>query len=214
MGGKGRPEEIKARIAQIEKEIEMATSDYDKEKAQERLAKLSGGVAVINVGAATEVEMKELVERAKDAVEATKAAVEEGILPGGGVALLVAMSKLDEVEKKLASDEEKVGVHIVRKALAAPLRRLAANAGADEGFVVNEILAAIKRGKTDWGYNVVTGQFGSMYEAGIIDPAKVTISALKNAISVAVMVLTTEAMVADIPEKEDKKAAPEAGPEY
>lgn len=205
VGGRGEKSAISARIANIKKEIERITSDYDKEKLQERLAKLSGGVAIINVGAATEVELKEKQERVKDAVEATKAAAEEGILPGGGVAFLKAISALDKIKPE--TEEEKIGVNIVRYALEQPIRWLAKNAGADDGYVVNKIIEAGKNGQSDFGYNALTGEFESMSKAGILDPLKVSRSALENAISVGMMVLTTEVMIADLPEKEDNKPA-------
>ena len=203
VGGKGDLTAIKARIAQIEKEIEKATSDYDREKLEERLAKLSGGVAIINVGAATEVELKELQERVKDAVEATKAAAEEGILPGGGVALLRARQALDKLE--LDDPEEKIGVDIVRYALEQPVRWLARNAGEDEGYVVSKVEEALAKGKTDFGFNALTGKFESMISAGVLDPLKVTRSAVENAASVGAMVLTTEVMITDLPEEKEEK---------
>jgi chaperonin GroEL len=200
IGGKGTKTAIQARIAAIKKEIERTTSDFDKEKLQERLAKLSGGVAVINVGAATEIELKETQERVKDAVEATKAAVAEGIVPGGGVALLRAVKVLDAV--KTSNDDEKVGLDILRFALKQPVRLLAENSGADAGWVVRKVEEA----KADFGFNTLTMEFGSMLQQGILDPAKVTRSALQNAASVAGMILTTEALICDKPEKE--KPAP------
>ncbi len=203
VGGKGDPAAIKARIGQIKTEIEKATSDYDREKLEERLAKLAGGVAVINVGAATEVELKELQKRVEDAVEATKAAAEEGILPGGGVALLLARRALEQLE--LEDPEEKIGVDIIRHALEQPVRWLARNAGEDEGYVVSKIEEALAKGKTDFGYNALTGKFESMIDAGILDPAKVTRSALENAASIGAMVLTTEVMITDLPEEKEEK---------
>ncbi len=203
VGGRGSKSAIKGRIAQIESEIKRTTSDYDREKLEERLAKLAGGVAVINVGAATEVELKEKQERVKDAVEATKAAVEEGILPGGGIALLRASKVLDRVE--VENEEEKVGVEIVRYALDQPLRWLAKNSGKDEGYVVSKVAEAIEEGKSDFGFNALTGKFESLITAGILDPLKVTRSALENAVSIGSMVLTTEVMVTDLPEKEEDK---------
>jgi len=200
IGGKGTKTAIQARIAAIKKEIERTTSDFDKEKLQERLAKLSGGVAVINVGAATEIELKETQERVKDAVEATKAAVAEGIVPGGGVALLRAVKVLDAV--KTSNDDEKVGLDILRFALKQPVRLLAENSGADAGWVVRKVEEA----KADFGFNTLTMEFSSMLQQGILDPAKVTRSALQNAASVAGMILTTEALICDKPEKE--KPAP------
>ncbi|MFH1705854.1 MAG: chaperonin GroEL [Patescibacteria group bacterium] len=203
VGGMGTKSAIKARIAQIESEIKRTTSDYDREKLEERLAKLAGGVAVINVGAATEVELKEKQERVKDAVEATKAAVEEGILPGGGIALIKASKVLDQV--KVENEEEKVGVEIVRFALDQPLRWLAKNSGKDEGYVVSKVTEALEEGKADFGFNALTGKFESLIAAGVLDPLKVTRSALENAVSIGSMVLTTEVMITDLPEKEDNK---------
>jgi chaperonin GroEL len=199
IGGKGSVSEIKARITLLRRQIEESDSEFDKEKLGERLAKLSGGVAQINVGAATEVELNEKKERVKDAVGATKAAVDEGIVPGGGVAFLKSMKVLDKVE--VENEDERVGVDIVRHALEQPLRWLAKNAGEDDGYVIRKVLDA-KDG--DFGYNALTGKFGSMTKFGIIDPLKVTRSALQNAASVAMMVLTTEGLITDIPEKEDK----------
>ena len=202
IGGKGEKSAINARIVSIRKQIEATDSDFDREKFEERLAKLSGGVAQINVGAATEIELNEKKERVKDAVGATKAAVEEGIVPGGGVALLRARKALD----KLTTDEEdeKIGVDIVREALEQPIRWLARNSGEDDGYVLKKIEAA---SDSDYGFNALTGEFGSMTKAGILDPLKVTRTALQNAASVAMMVLTTEGLVTDIPEEK----APPAG---
>lgn len=202
VGGMGQKPAIKARIAQIENEIKKSTSDYDKEKLQERLAKLAGGVAVISVGAATEVELKEKQERVKDAVGATKAAAEEGVLPGGGIALLRASKVLDQVVTD--NEEEKLGVEIIRYALDQPLRWLAKNAGKEEGYVVSKVSEAIESGELDFGFNALTGEFESLLDAGILDPLKVTRSALENAISIGSMVLTTEVLITDLPEKEDK----------
>jgi len=210
IGGKGNPEKIKARIAQIRRQIEETTSEFDKEKLQERLAKLAGGVAVINVGAATEVEMKEKKERVNDAVSATKAALEEGIVAGGGVTLLQARKVLLELKKKMELDEEKTGVDIVYKALAEPIRMIAKNAGADSGWVLKKIEEAKDN---DYGFNALTLEFGSMYKQGIVDPAKVVRSALENAASVATMILTTEALVTDIPEKKENSSSTPAMPE-
>ena len=198
IGGKGDKKSIEARIASLKKEISVTDSDFDKEKLQERLAKLSGGVAVINVGAATEVELKDTQERVKDAVEATKAAVEEGIVPGGGVALLRAIKALDAV--KTDNEDEKVGVDILRQALTQPVRLLAENSGADAGWVVKKV----EQGKGDFGFNALTMEFGSMLEQGILDPAKVTRTALENAASVASMILTTEALITDLKEEKEK----------
>ena len=210
IGGKGDSSKIKARVAQIRREIEESTSDFDKEKLQERLAKLSGGVAVINVGAATEVEMKEKKERVNDAVAATKAALEEGIVAGGGVALLQARSSLVGLKKKMEFEEEKTGVDIVYRSLAEPLKMIAANSGADAGWVLRKVEEA--KG-SDYGFDALTLEFGSMLKRGIIDPAKVVRSALENAASVATMVLTTEALITDIQEKDKTPAAPQM-PEY
>ena len=201
IGGKGTKAAISARIASIKKEIDRTDSDFDKEKLQERLAKLSGGVAVINVGAATEIELKETQERVKDAVEATKAAIEEGIIPGGGVSLLRAIKVLDTV--KPANDDEKVGLDILHYALRQPVRLLAENSGADAGWVVKKI----EEGRADFGFNTLTMEFGSMLSMGILDPAKVTRTALQNAASVASMILTTECLITDLPSKDDKASS-------
>ena len=204
IGGKGSKKAINARVASIKQELDKTDSDFDQEKLQERLAKLAGGVAVINVGAATEIELKETQERVKDAVEATKAAIEEGIVPGGGVTLLRAIKVLKTV--KPANEDEKVGLDILKFALQQPVRLLAENSGADAGWVVKKVEA----GKKDFGFNALTMKFGSMLKEGILDPAKVTRSALQNAASVAGMILTTEALITDLPEKEEDKA-PAAG---
>ncbi|MBI5873024.1 MAG: chaperonin GroEL [Candidatus Omnitrophica bacterium] len=203
--GAGKTPAINARISQIKKQIADSDSDYDKEKLQERLAKLAGGVAVINVGAATETEMKEKKARVEDALHATRAAVQEGIVPGGGVALLRCISVLDSV--KITEDDEKVGVNIVRRALEEPLRQLTANAGVDGSVIVQRV----KSEKKNVGYDVNTDKFEDMLEAGIIDPTKVTRSALQNASSIAALLLTTEALVTDIPEK-DKPGMPPMPP--
>jgi chaperonin GroEL len=204
IGGKGAKKEIDARVTQIRKAIEKTTSDFDKEKLQERLAKLSGGVAVINVGAATEIEMKEKKERVNDAVAATKAALEEGIVPGGGTALLRARRVLPALKETLTNEDEKVGVDILYQALAEPIKMIAKNSGADEGWVLRTVEEAAN-GKSkkdvDFGFNAMTMEFGPMLGAGIVDPAKVTRSAVQNAVSVGTMVLTTEALVTDLPEK-------------
>jgi chaperonin GroEL len=202
--GKGDEGAIKARIDQIRAQIETTTSDFDREKLQERLAKLAGGVAVIKVGAATEPELKEKKHRVEDALSATRAAVEEGIVPGGGVSLINAISALDNV--KIAHEDERVGLTILRRALEEPLRILARNAG-EEGSV---IIANVRRqqaetGDNTLGYNVLTGEYGSLIEQGIIDPVKVTRSAVQNAVSIAGMILTTEALITDLPE--DKASA-------
>ena len=201
--GAGKSSDIQGRIAQIRRQIDETTSDYDREKLQERLAKLAGGVAVINVGAATESEMKEKKARVEDALHATRAAVEEGIVPGGGVALLRCQSALESV--KLEGDAG-IGVDIVRKALEAPLRQLTANAGVDGSIVVQEV----KKQKGSFGYDVAKAEYGDLVKAGIIDPTKVARSALQNAASIASLLLTTECMVTEIPEKE-KKPLPGAG---
>ncbi len=195
VGGNGESDAIKARINEIKVQIEKTTSDYDREKLQERLAKLSGGVAVINVGAATEVEMKEKKARVEDALHATRAAVEEGIIPGGGVALLRSVSALDNVK---VDEEEAVGVDIMRRALDSPIRQICENAG-DEPSIVAQ---AVREGKDDYGYDARTGEYVNMFKAGIIDPTKVARVAVQNATSIAGMILTTEAAVTEIPEKE------------
>ena len=208
IGGKGTKAAISGRIQSIKNEMERTTSDFDKEKLQERLAKMSGGVAVINVGAATEIELKELQERVKDAVEATKAAIEEGIVPGGGVALLRAAKVLDTV--KAEGDDEKVGIDIMRDAVGQPLRWLAINAGMDAGWVVRQVADSAV---ADYGFNALTLKFGSMLKQGIIDPVKVTRTALQNAASVGSMILTTEALVCDLPEKTPPAGGPGGAPD-
>ncbi|GER84201.1 60 kDa chaperonin 1 [Thermogemmatispora aurantia] len=208
--GRGNPADIQARIRQIKAQIEETTSDYDREKLQERLAKLAGGVALIKVGAGTEVELKYRKTRVEDALSATRAAVEEGIVPGGGVALLNAIKALDNV--KLEGDAA-TGVSILRRALEEPMRQLAVNAGRDGSVVVEGVRRAQQEQKNEnVGYNVLTDRYEDMVAAGIIDPAKVTRSALQNAASIAAMILTTEALVTDIPEKEKAPATP--APEY
>ncbi len=211
IGGKGDKKALTARISQIKKAVEATTSDFDKEKLQERLAKLTGGVAVINVGAATEIEMKERKERVIDAVAATKAALEEGIVPGGGVALLKARKVLAALKAKLTIDDQKTGVDIMYAALEQPIRSIVKNAGADDGWVVKVVEEGGKGAKkdADYGFNVITMDFGSMIDFGIVDPAKVTRSAIQNAASVGMMILTTEALVADLPEA--KPAMPGGG---
>jgi len=204
--GKGSEEAIKGRIKQIKAQIDETTSDYDLERLQERQAKLAGGVAVIKVGAATEVELKERKHRVEDALSATKAAVEEGILPGGGVGLLNALLTLDKLE---VSGDEATGVDIVRKAMEEPVRWIAINAGRDGSVVVDQI----KKGAAGVGYDAEADEFGDMVKKGIIDPTKVVRSALENAASIAVMVLITEALVTDIPEKEKGPAMPGGGME-
>jgi len=201
--GGGKKDDIKGRVKQIRAQIEETSSDYDREKLQERLAKLVGGVAVIKVGAATEVEMKEKKARVEDALHATRAAVEEGIVPGGGVALIRAQASLDGI--KLASEEQRVGVTIVRRAIEEPLRQIIANAGGEPSVVVNKV----REGKGGFGYNARTNQYVDLIKDGVIDPTKVVRTALQNAASVAGMMLTTEAMIAEKPKKE---AAPAPGP--
>ncbi|HPD07044.1 MAG TPA: chaperonin GroEL [Candidatus Bipolaricaulis sp.] len=208
IGGKGNPEAIKARIEQIEEQIKGTDSDYDREKLEERKAKLAGGVAVIKVGAATETELEEKKHRMEDALEATKAAVDEGILPGGGVALLRTLKALEKLEKELEGDE-KVGVQLLRKAVELPARQLAENAGFEGAVIVEQL----KKEKSAIGFDVETEEFRDMFEAGIIDPTKVTRTALQNAASIAGMLLTTEALVAEIKE-EKKEAMPTPPPEY
>ncbi len=203
--GAGSPDEIKARMSQIKAQIEDTTSDYDKEKLQERLAKLAGGVAVIKVGAATEVELKEKKHRIEDALSTTRAAIEEGLVAGGGVALLQAIPALDLVE--LLGDEA-VGLGILRRALEAPLRQVADNAGA-HGEVVVEHVKGLEAGH---GFDALKGEYGDMFAKGIVDAAKVTRSALQNAASIGAMVLTTEALITDLPEK-NRSAVP-AGAGY
>jgi len=203
--GTGKSADIQGRVAQIRRQIDETTSDYDREKLQERLAKLAGGVAVINVGAATETEMKEKKARVEDALHATRAAVEEGIVPGGGVAFLRSQKALDNV-KNLEADE-KIGVQIVRRAIEEPTRQLADNAGAEGALVVEEI----KKRKGNEGYDVATEQYTDLVKAGIVDPTKVTRSALQNAASIAGLLLTTEALVTEIPEKEKTPQMPPGG---
>ncbi len=211
VGGKGDTSQIKGRIEQIRVEIDKSTSDYDREKLQERLAKLSGGVAIIRVGAATETELKEKKHRVEDALSATRAAVEEGIVPGGGVALINAMSSLDKVE--VESDDSAIGVKIVRKSLEMPLRMIAQNAGKDGSVILEGVRRAQAEKKNSRiGYDVIKEDYLDMVEGGVIDPAKVTRGALENAASIAAMILTTEALITDIPEKERPMAPPM--PEY
>lgn len=201
--GAGDPSEIKARIQSIKKQIEETTSDFDREKLQERLAKLAGGVAVIHVGAATETELKEKKLRIEDALAATKAAVEEGIVPGGGTALINAIPALDKLIESLTGDE-KTGAMIVRKALEEPLRQIAENAGLDGSVIVNKV----KESPAGVGFDALNERFVDMFEAGIVDPTKVTRTAIQNAASAAAMLLTTEAVVAEKPEKEKNPPAP------
>lgn len=200
VGGKGKKDDIQARIAQIKSQIESTTSDYDKEKLQERLAKLSGGVAVLNVGAATEVEMKEKKDRVDDALHATRAAVEEGIVPGGGIAFIRAIASLDKV--KGANEDETTGVAIVRRALEEPLRTIVSNAGIEGSIVVQKV----KEGTADYGYNARVDKYENLFKAGVIDPTKVSRVALEHAASIAGMLLTTECVIADKPKKEEPAA--------
>ena len=204
--GNGKSSEIQGRVNQIRRQIEETTSDYDREKLQERLAKLAGGVAVINVGAATESEMKEKKARVEDALHATRAAVEEGIVAGGGVALIRCIEAIETV--KGSNEDEKIGVGIVKRAVESPLRALAANAG-EEGSVIVE---AVKKAKGNNGYNVATGEYEDLVKAGVVDPKKVTRTALQNAASISGLLLTTECLITEIPEKE-KKAPAGHGPE-
>jgi chaperonin GroEL len=200
--GAGKSSEIQGRVNQIRRQIEETTSDYDREKLQERLAKLAGGVAVINVGAATETEMKEKKARVEDALHATRAAVEEGIVPGGGVALLRTLAAIDTVKPE--NDDERIGVDIVKRAIEFPTRALADNAGVEGSVIVQEI----KKRKGNEGYNVSTGVFEDLVKAGVVDPKKVTRTALQNAASIAGLLLTTECLVTELPEKEKPAPAP------
>lgn len=206
VGGKGSANDIAARVAQIDAEIEKSTSSFDTEKLQERKAKLAGGVAVIQVGAATEVEMKDLQERVKDAKEATKAAIEEGIIPGGGVTLLQAGKVLAKLKGE--TSDEQAGIDLVKSVLEEPLRMLARNSGVDDGWVVQTVLA---KNDGHFGFNAMTNEFGDMVKAGVIEPAKVATSSLTNAASVASMILTTECLITDLPEKEKPAAMPDMG---
>lgn len=200
VNGKGNEAEIKGRIEQIRIEIDKTTSDYDREKLQERLAKLSGGVAIVRVGAATETELKEKKHRVEDALSATRAAVEEGIVPGGGVALINAMSTLDDL--KFDSEDENIGVKIVRKALEMPMRKISENAGKDGSVIIENVRAAQKAKKSNQvGYDVIRDEYIDMIKGGLGDPAKVTRGALENAASIAAMILTTEALITDLPDK-------------
>jgi len=204
--GAGKKADIEARVAQIKQQIEDTTSDYDREKLQERLAKLSGGVAVIKVGGATEVEVKEKKDRVDDALNATRAAVEEGILPGGGVALIRSQKVLDQV--KTANEDQKVGVNIVRRAVQAPARQIAENSGEDGAVVVGKI---VDKDVYAFGFNAATGEYGNLVKQGVIDPAKVVRTALQDAASVAGLLITTEAMVAEKPKKKAPAMPPGAG---
>jgi chaperonin GroEL len=214
VGGKGKKEEIEKRIAQIRKQLETTTSEYEREKLQERLAKLVGGVAVIKVGAPTEVQQKELQHRVEDAVHATKAAIEEGIVPGGGVALIRCLPALEKLIEELSKQNiaEYIGATIVKKAVEAPLRQIAYNAGLDPSVVVEKV----KEGKDDFGFNAATLQYENLFKSGIIDPTKVTRTALQNAGSVASLLLITHAVVAELPEKNKEKQyeSPELEEEY
>jgi len=202
--GEGKNSDIQGRVSQIRRQIEETTSDYDREKLQERLAKLAGGVAVINVGAATETEMKEKKARVEDALHATRAAVEEGIVPGGGVALIRAQKVLDSVALE---GDEKIGLEIVRRAIEQPLRTLADNAGLEGALIVQEV----KKRKGNEGLNIATGEYGDLVKIGVVDPTKVTRSALQNAASISGLLLTTEAIITEIPEKEKAPAMPPGG---
>ncbi|HEY0433144.1 MAG TPA: chaperonin GroEL [Chitinophagaceae bacterium] len=206
VGGKGKKEDITARVNQIKAQIETTTSDYDKEKLQERLAKLSGGVAVLNVGAATEVEMKEKKDRVDDALHATRAAVEEGIVPGGGVAYIRAIEAIEKL--KGSNDDETTGIAIVKRALEEPIRQIVVNSGTEGSIVVQKV----KEGKADFGFNARTEVYENLFKAGVIDPTKVTRIALENAASIAGMLLTTECVVADKPKKEEAHAHPGGAP--
>jgi chaperonin GroEL len=204
--GAGQKADIDARVAQIKAQIEETTSDYDREKLQERLAKLAGGVAVLRVGGATEVEVKERKDRVDDALHATRAAVEEGILPGGGVALLRSTKVLDAI--KVANPDQKTGVEIVRKALSYPARQIALNAGEDGSVIVGKILDDATYA---FGFDAQSGQYVNLVQKGIIDPTKVVRTALQNAASVASLLITTEAMVAELPKKASAPAMPAGG---
>jgi len=214
VGGKGKKSDIEGRIKEIRIEIDKSTSDYDREKLQERLAKLSGGVAIVRVGAATETEMKEKKHRVEDALSAARAAVEEGIVPGGEISLINAASKLDKLAKEYGEDDEeiRVGINIVKKALEAPIRKLAANAGEDGSVIIDTVrrTAAEKKDK-NIGFNVLTGKYVNMIDAGVIDPVKVVRGALENAASIAAMILTTDVLITDIPEKDKAPAMPPGG---
>jgi chaperonin GroEL len=200
--GGGKSSEIQGRVNQIRRQIEETTSDYDKEKLQERLAKLAGGVAVINVGAATETEMKEKKARVEDALHATRAAVEEGVVAGGGVALIRCLEAIEKVRG--ANDDEKIGVNIVKRAIESPLRELANNGGVEGSVVVEEV----KKRKGNEGYNVATGEYEDLVKAGVVDPKKVTRTALQNAASIAGLLLTTECLITEVPDKEKSSPAP------
>jgi chaperonin GroEL len=204
--GAGSRKDIEGRVAQIKAQIEETTSDYDREKLQERLAKLAGGVAVLRVGGATEVEVKERKDRVDDAMHATRAAVEEGILPGGGVALLRALRALDAIKPN--NPDQKAGVDIVRRAIQVPARQIVQNAGEDGSLVVGKLL---EKDTYTWGFNAATGEYQDLVGAGVIDPAKVVRTALQDAASVASLLITTEALVAEKPKKESAPALPASG---
>lgn len=204
--GAGSKTEIEGRTAQIRAQIEETTSDYDREKLQERLAKLAGGVAVIRVGGSTEVEVKEKKDRVDDALHATRAAVEEGILPGGGIALLRAVNALDGL--KTANDDQRVGIEIVRRAIEAPVRQIAENAGAEGSIIVGKLREKVE---FSYGWNAQTNEYGDLYTMGVIDPVKVVRTALQDAASVAGLLVTTEAMIAEKPKKESTPALPAGG---
>jgi chaperonin GroEL len=212
IGGKGKKGAIEGRIKEIRAEIDKSTSDYDKEKLQERLAKLSGGVAIIKVGAATETEMKEKKHRVEDALSAARAAVEEGIVPGGEISLINASNKLDKLAKNTEDEEIRVGINIVRKALEAPIRKLASNAGQDGSVIIDTVRrkAAEEKNK-NIGFNVLTNEYVDMIKAGIIDPVKVVRGALENAASIAAMILTTDVLITDLPEKDKPAPMPPGG---
>ncbi|MBI5824713.1 MAG: chaperonin GroEL [Chloroflexi bacterium] len=215
IGGKGKKGDIEGRIREIRIEIDKSTSDYDKEKLQERLAKLSGGVAIIRVGAATETEMKEKKHRVEDALSAARAAVEEGIVPGGEISLINAAVKLDKLAKAHAEDENeeiKVGINIIKKALEAPIRKLASNAGEDGSVIIDTVRrTASEKKNPNIGFNVLTGEYTDMIKAGVIDPVKVVRGALENAASIAAMILTTDVLITDMPAKESAPAMPPGG---
>ena len=211
INGKGKKSDIDARIKEIRVEIEKSTSDYDKEKLQERLAKLSGGVAIIRVGAATETEMKEKKHRVEDALSAARAAVEEGIVPGGEISLINASNKLDKMVKITEDEEIRVGINIVKKALESPIRKLASNAGQDGSVIIDTVRRKSAEEKNkNIGYNVLTNEYTDMIKAGVIDPVKVVRGALENAASIAAMILTTDVLITDLPEKD--KPAPQMPP--
>ena len=207
VGGSGKKSEIDARCNQIKNEIKESDSDYDKEKLQERLAKLSGGVAVLNVGGASEVEVKEKKDRVEDAMNATRAAVEEGVVPGGGVALLYTKKILDSI--KLSNPDQQVGINIVKKAIERPIRQIAKNAGVDGSIIVGKLL---EQDNENYGYNAQTGKFTDLVKDGIIDPTKVVLSAIQDSASVAGLLITAEAVIADLPEeKKDMPPMPDMG---